>query len=153
MATHSSLLAWRIPGTGEPGGLPSMGVHRVRHNWSDLAAAAERLTNTSTTRQISVRRTSLLQRSLLDGDQPPEFNFHPSGKNAWFNRAEWGWGGMGGMWWWWKRSTITLWWWLTLLSVQKTSVHFKWVKFIVCQLHKTQKPWQVETLSNLQLGS
>ena len=39
-ATHSSVLAWRIPGTGEPGGLPSMGSHRVRHNWSDLAAAA-----------------------------------------------------------------------------------------------------------------
>ena len=31
MATHSSVLAWRIPGTGEPGGLPSMGSHRVRH--------------------------------------------------------------------------------------------------------------------------
>ena len=40
MATHSSVLAWRIPGTGEPRGLPSMGSHRVRHNWSDLAAAA-----------------------------------------------------------------------------------------------------------------
>ena len=40
MATHSSVLAWRIPGTGEPGGLPSMGSHRVRHNSSDLAAAA-----------------------------------------------------------------------------------------------------------------
>ena len=40
MATHSGVLAWRIPGTGEPGGLPSMGSHRVRHNWSDLAAAA-----------------------------------------------------------------------------------------------------------------
>ena len=39
MATYSSVLAWRIPGTGEPGGLPSMGSHRVRHNWSDLAAA------------------------------------------------------------------------------------------------------------------
>ena len=36
----SSVLAWRIPGTGEPAGLPSMGSHRVRHNWSDLAAAA-----------------------------------------------------------------------------------------------------------------
>ena len=32
MATHSSVLAWRIPGTGEPGGLPSMGSHRVGHN-------------------------------------------------------------------------------------------------------------------------
>ena len=40
MATHSSVLAWKIPGTGEPGGLPSMGSHRVRHNWSDLVAAA-----------------------------------------------------------------------------------------------------------------
>ena len=40
MATHSSILAWRIPGTGEPGGLPSMGLHRVGHDWSDLAAAA-----------------------------------------------------------------------------------------------------------------
>ena len=36
MATHSSVLAWRIPGTGEPGGLPSAGSHRVRHDWSDL---------------------------------------------------------------------------------------------------------------------
>ena len=42
MATHSSVLAWRIPGTGEPGGLPSMGSHRVGHNWSDLAAVAAR---------------------------------------------------------------------------------------------------------------
>ena len=40
MATHSSVLAWRIPGTAEPGGLPSMGSHRVGHNWSDLAAVA-----------------------------------------------------------------------------------------------------------------
>ena len=38
MATHSSVLAWRIPGTGEPGELPYMGSHRVGHNWSDLAA-------------------------------------------------------------------------------------------------------------------
>ena len=40
MATHSSVLAWRNPGTGEPGGLPSMRSHRVGHDWSDLAAAA-----------------------------------------------------------------------------------------------------------------
>ena len=39
MATHSSVFAWRIPGTREPGGLPSMGSHRVGHDWSDLAAA------------------------------------------------------------------------------------------------------------------
>ena len=40
MATHSSVLAWRIPGTAGPSGLPSMGSHRVRHDWSNLAAAA-----------------------------------------------------------------------------------------------------------------
>ena len=40
MATHSSVLVWRIPGMAEPGGLLSMGSHRVRHDWNDLAAAA-----------------------------------------------------------------------------------------------------------------
>ena len=40
MATHSNILAWRIPGTEKPGGLPSMGPHRVGHDLSDLAAAA-----------------------------------------------------------------------------------------------------------------
>ena len=45
MATHSSVLAWRIPGTGEPGGLPSMGSHRVGHEWSDSVAAAAMSTN------------------------------------------------------------------------------------------------------------
>ena len=39
MATPSSILAWRIPGMEEPGGLPSMGSHRVRRDWSDLATA------------------------------------------------------------------------------------------------------------------
>ena len=42
MATHSSVHAWRIPGTGEPGGLLSMGLHRVGHDGSDLAAATAR---------------------------------------------------------------------------------------------------------------
>ena len=49
MAAHSSALAWRIPGTGEPGGLPSMGSHRVGHDWSDLAAAAAMLKERSRT--------------------------------------------------------------------------------------------------------
>ena len=40
MAPHSSTLAWSTSGMGEPGGLPSIGSHRVRHDWSDLAAAA-----------------------------------------------------------------------------------------------------------------
>ena len=44
MATHSSVLAWRIPGTGEPGELPSKGSHRIGHDWSDLVAAAAAMT-------------------------------------------------------------------------------------------------------------
>ena len=40
MAKHSTVFAWRIPGMGKPSGLPSIGSHRVRHDWSDLAAAA-----------------------------------------------------------------------------------------------------------------
>ena len=44
MATHSSFLAWRISGTGEPDRLPSMGSHRVGHDWSDLAAADQKST-------------------------------------------------------------------------------------------------------------
>jgi len=47
MATHSSILAWKIPGTAEPGGLPSMGSHRVGHDWSDLAAAAAAIKSSS----------------------------------------------------------------------------------------------------------
>ena len=55
MATHSSVLAWRIQGTGEPGGLPSMGSHRVGHDGSDLAAAAapEQTPSPSNTREDS----------------------------------------------------------------------------------------------------
>ena len=48
MATRSSVLAWRIPGMGEPGGLPSMELHRVGHDWSDLAAAATGINNVLT---------------------------------------------------------------------------------------------------------
>ena len=52
MATHSSVLAWRIPGTGEAGGLLSMGSHRVGHDWSDLAAAETNTTCKSTIFQL-----------------------------------------------------------------------------------------------------
>ena len=64
MATHSSVLAWRIPGTGEPGGLPSMGSHTVRHDWSDLAAAAA-----SHTHIFSQNNFSATLGKLLDGLQ------------------------------------------------------------------------------------
>ena len=54
MATHSSVLAWRIPGMGEPGGLPSMGSHRVGHDWSDLAVAAAAALSKSTVSIIDI---------------------------------------------------------------------------------------------------
>ena len=54
MATHSSILAWRIPGMAEPGGLPSMGSHRVGHDWSDLAAAAANQTKSTTIFSVPV---------------------------------------------------------------------------------------------------
>ena len=47
MATHSSVLAWRIPGMGEPGGLPSMGLHRVGHDWSRLSSSSSSLNNSA----------------------------------------------------------------------------------------------------------
>ena len=53
MATHSSVLAWRIPGTGEPGGLPTLGSHWVRHDWSDLAAAAAKTVKKNNPENIS----------------------------------------------------------------------------------------------------
>ena len=56
MATHSSVLAWRILGTGEPGGLPSMGSHRVGHDCSDLAAAA--ISNSTPLHKLSLGLSS-----------------------------------------------------------------------------------------------
>ena len=48
MATHSNSIAWRIPGTEQPGGLQSVGSHRVGHDWSDVAAAAAAAAATTT---------------------------------------------------------------------------------------------------------
>ena len=62
MATHSSVLAWRIPGTGEPGGLPSTGSQRVRHDLSDLAAAAAAALMTT---ELTGSYSSLLLPSIL----------------------------------------------------------------------------------------
>ena len=61
MATHSSVLAWRIPGTGELGGLPSMGSHRVGHDWSNLAEAAVTMTY-----MRDAKRDTNVKNSLLD---------------------------------------------------------------------------------------
>ena len=65
MATHSSVLAWRIPGTGEPGGLPSMGSHRVGHNWSDLAAASWYLGCIKSKQQIKTEMDILLENWMI----------------------------------------------------------------------------------------
>ena len=62
MAAHSSVLAWRIPGTGEPGGLPSMGSHRVGHDWSDLAAAAACMSKGKENTQTNTQKILLLYR-------------------------------------------------------------------------------------------
>jgi len=67
MATHSIVLVWRIPGTGEPGGLLSMGSHRVGHNWSDLAAAAA---------AWSVTITSLYSVLVTDGSLCTDSKVH-----------------------------------------------------------------------------
>ena len=70
MATHSSVLAWRIPGTGKPGGLPSLGSHRVGHDWSDLAAAAAAaikhlyFTNEQRSARKYLSGTSMFEKSL-----------------------------------------------------------------------------------------
>ena len=61
MATHSSVLAWRIPGTGEPGGLPLMGSHRVGHDWGDLAAA---VSNNETKQSLHAIVKTFLTRSI-----------------------------------------------------------------------------------------
>ena len=55
MATHSSILAWRIPGMEEPDGLPSLGSHRVRHDSDDLAAAAAAAAEILS-RELEIRR-------------------------------------------------------------------------------------------------
>ena len=62
MATHSSVLAWRIPGTGEPGGLPCMGSHRVGHDWSVLAAAAAGSVN-----PLDIQLSCSISRWLIPG--------------------------------------------------------------------------------------
>ena len=65
MATHSSILAWRIPGTAEPGGLPSMGSHRVRHDWCDLTTVYNYLHTAPTLLHDSLFRAAFV--SLILG--------------------------------------------------------------------------------------
>ena len=86
MATHSSVLAWRIPGTGEPDGLPSIGLHRVGHDWSDLAAAAN---NPSPFSFTSRRYFSPSWRKTLLGLRKILWDLNPREKcNIFINRNE-----------------------------------------------------------------
>ena len=74
MATHSSVLAWRIPGMAEPGGLPSMGSHRVGRDWSDLAVAVAVEITLSWEKNIAY-----VERTIKVFIQPSIFIFvHPS---------------------------------------------------------------------------
>ena len=92
MATRSSILAWRIPGTEEPVGLPSMGSHRVEHDWCDLAAAAavgefnmsltpmDRSTKQKINKEIQTLNDTIDQLDLIDIYR----TFHPKTMNFTF---------------------------------------------------------------------
>ena len=73
MATHSTVLACRIPGTGDPGGLPSMGSHSVKHNWSNLAAAAAAAHKHTDPRLVGTKKLVMLTPSYLTTNQSEEF--------------------------------------------------------------------------------
>ena len=64
MATHSSVLAWRIPGTGELGGLPSMGSHRVGYDWSNLAACHKHHSPHFTDEETERQRSSYISHGI-----------------------------------------------------------------------------------------
>ena len=82
--SHSSVLAWRIPGTGEPGGLPSMRSYRVGHDWSDLAAAAANRVNLVLVNFGSASQEPLL---LSAGSSLGIFRLSPS---SFLNHSSWG---------------------------------------------------------------
>ena len=88
MATHSSVLAWRIPGTGEPGGLPSMGSHRVGHDWSDLAAVKKKThTHTNDSRRFP-EFFNIFYRPLWDMTRYIDWNIFSTycfRENTWLN--------------------------------------------------------------------
>ena len=76
MSTHSSVLAWRIPGTGDPGGLPSMGLHRVGHDWTDLAVA------------VYVVKSIIFIVFFMLNLQILNFNDFPQGKGLFLNKSQ-----------------------------------------------------------------
>ena len=115
MATHSSILAWRIPGTGEPDGLPSMGLHRVGHVWSDLAAAAATIRATQCLVKLIykinhhihiywllLRRVDSLEKTLMLGGIGAGGRGDDRGWDGWMtspSRWTWVWVNSGRWWW------------------------------------------------------
>ena len=86
MATHSNVLAWRIPGTGEPGGLLSVGSHRVRHDWSELAEAAA---FACTFYSGNIQASHALQRSPGGCDSVPNLGcYAPRRLMKWFKHSK-----------------------------------------------------------------
>ena len=77
MATQSSVLAWRLPGTGEPGGLPSMELHRVGHDWRDLAAAAAAARHAYDSNKAKIPKTKSLYKKEMTGSRPYNTEFLP----------------------------------------------------------------------------
>ena len=92
MATHSSVLAWRIPGTAEPGGLPSMGSHRVGHDWSHLAAAAAACKS-----DLMDMSLSKLQELEKDREAWHAVQESDTKLSDWITALMSGWGGRGSM--------------------------------------------------------
>ena len=82
MVAHYSVLAWRIPGTGEPGGLLSMGSHRVGHDWSNLAAASQKNWAENTKSSHTPHGPIYAQRHSLPTS-------HPSGTSAMLRNPHW----------------------------------------------------------------
>ena len=91
MATHSSVLAWRLPGTEEPSGLPSVGSHRVGHDWSNLApAAAQTVRISSACRQLYTLSENPTTSSLLrEISKPGHRQNHPLSVHEQQRHAAW----------------------------------------------------------------
>ena len=90
MATHFSVLAWRIPGMGEPGGRPSMELHRVRHDWSDLAAAAGKETeDTDDFKEIRCEKGKVIEESGSFDDSQYHINRNKSWEKSWQIQGRW----------------------------------------------------------------
>ena len=88
MATHSSVLAWRIPETEEPGGLPSLGSHRVGHDWSDLAVAVAAVNFCCTAKWFSFVYESSSHSVVLDSATPWTVA-HQAPLSLEFSRQKW----------------------------------------------------------------